>query len=135
MIIKIVEVVVGRFFRHLRIHVAKIHLVVATGDAATTAIGYGTVTQAINVLFPLLERVRNFPKLKKADISVRADFEKESPEMDIALGFSIRIWQVFHIGFSALFTFLRHKLRESTHSQPAHKGSPKQTAAPKKVKN
>ena len=111
MITDLVKVVVSRFFRHLRIRVAKIHITVATGDAATTAIGYGAVTQAINVLFPLLESVRNFPKLRKADIAIRADFEKEEPETDIRLAFSIRIWQILHIAFGALFTLIRHKLK------------------------
>jgi len=121
MIIQLVEIVIGRFFRHLRIHIARIHVVIATGDAATTAIGYGAVTQAINVLFPILEQVRNFPKLKKADINVRADFEKESPELDILLGFSIRIWQVFHIAFGALFTFIKHMFKNKVKNESAHK--------------
>ena len=103
--------VIGRFAKHLRIHIARIKIVIASEDAATTALLYGTVSQSVNLIFPVLERVKNFPRLKNADISVDCDFASTEPQIDIKLGFSIRVWQVLNIAFSALITFLKHKLK------------------------
>ena len=111
--------VIDRFARHLRIHIARIKLVIASEDAATTAILYGTVSQSINLFFPVLERVKNFPKLRNADISVDCDFASTEPVIDIKLGFSIRVWQVLHIALSALITFIKHKLKSDTKSNEA----------------
>ena len=113
--------VIQTFFKHLRIKIARIKIKVATGDAATTAIAYGAITQSLNVLLPALESVKNFKNLKKAEIDVSADFIEESPTIDIKLAFSIRVWQVFDIGFAALGRFLKHKLKSSaqkTSTQP-----------------
>ena len=103
--------VIGRFAKHLRIHIARIKIVIANEDAATTALLYGTVSQSVNLIFPVLERVKNFPRLKNADISVGCDFGSTEPQIDIKLGFSIRVWQVLNIAMSALITFLKHKLK------------------------
>ena len=103
--------VIGRFSRHLRINIARIKLVIASEDAANTAILYGAVCQSLNVFLPILEDVKNFPKLKKADISVDCDFGATVPKIDIKLGFSIRVWQVFNIAFGALGALIKHLLR------------------------
>ena len=111
--------VIDRFAKHIRIRIARIKLVIASDDAATTAILYGTVSQSINLFFPVLERVKNFPKLKNADISVDCDFGSMEPQIDIKLGFSIRVWQVLHIAISALITFIKHKLRSDAKNEEA----------------
>ena len=111
LICHLVSAVIRRFFHHLRIDVARLRVKVATGDAATTAIAYGAVTQSINVLFPLLESVNtlSLPK-KEADLSVEADFLSDTPELDVMFSFSLRVWHLFSVAFSALGAFLRHKL-------------------------
>ena len=114
--------VIEKFFKHLRIKLARIKIVVASEDAATTAVAYGAITQSINVLFPALESVKNFQNLKNTDIDVRADFTKDSPEIDIKLSFSIRVWQVFDIALSALVSFIKHKAsaQRSSYDQTGH---------------
>ena len=117
----LVSVLFRHFFRHLRIRVARIRIIVASEDAATTAIAYGAITQSFNVLLPLLESVRNFPKLKKADLFVGVDFTKDAPQTDLKLVFSIRLWQIFDIAFRALGAFLRHKLKHTENKNQQHK--------------
>ncbi len=109
--------VIEKFFKHLRIRLARIKIVVATGDAASTAIAYGAITQSINLLFPLLEKVKNFEKLPKSDISVDLDYLEEEPTIDIKLMFSIRVWHVFDIAFAALGRFIKHKFRETANAE------------------
>ena len=113
------QMVIRRFFRHLRIDVARLRVKVATGDAATTAIAYGAVTQSINVLFPLLESIDTLSLPQNADLSVEADFLSDSPELDVMFSFSLRVWHLFSVAFSALGAFLKHQFsKKDKHSPP-----------------
>lgn len=128
--------VIETFFKHLRIRVARIKIKVATGDAATTAIAYGAITQSLNILLPLLESVKNFEKLNKTDIDISVDFLEESPTIDLKLGFSIRVWHVFDVAFAALGKFLKHKLKADSNSPSNNPtASPSAKSKKKKKKN
>lgn len=107
---KLAAKVIRKFFGHLRIDVARLHLTVATGDAATTAIAYGAVTESVALLYPVLESVKTFRVPDMADVDIRADFCADSMDADILISFSLRVWHVFDIAFGALFTFIRHKV-------------------------
>jgi hypothetical protein len=108
LICRLVSAVIRRFFHHLRINVARLKVKVATGDAATTAIAYGAATQAINVLFPLLESIPTLSLPKSSELSVEADFLSDTPELDVMFSFSLRVWHLFSVAFSALGAFLKH---------------------------
>ncbi len=101
LVVNLLKKVIGKFFGHLRIKVARIRLVIATGDAATTAITYGAVTQGINVIFPLLEGIKNFKLNRNADIYVATDFASEEMQIDICVSLSLRVWHLFHVVFAA----------------------------------
>lgn len=120
--------IIKTFFGHLRIDVARLKIRVATGDAATTAIAYGAITQAVNLFFPLLESVKNFSLPKTRDIDVVADFAGESMEADVEFSFSLRVWHLFHVAFAALFKaighFIKKAFRNQKKSSPAHKIPP-----------
>ncbi len=105
--------VIRTFFKHLSIKVARIKMVIATSDAATTAIAYGAATQALNLLLPRLEKLKNFKNLDKSEIAVSADFTAEAPVIDVELSFSIRVWHIFAVAFSAVGTFIKHKLHSN----------------------
>lgn len=109
MVRKVVAAVVKHFFKHLRVDVARLKIKIATGDAATTAVAYGAVTQAVNVLFPLLEPIKNFGLPETTELDIQPDFLSESSEMDLLISFSLRVWHVFDVAFSALGAFLKHK--------------------------
>lgn len=127
-IISLVAALVGtvtkKFFGHLKIKLARIHLTVGTGDAAATAIAYGAITQAVNVLFPLIEDIPTVTLPKAKDISVNADFTAEECEIDLKICFSLRVWHLLHVGFAALITAIKHFFKrqkrldeqKSTHS-------------------
>ncbi len=112
MIRSIAAEVIRRFFGHLRIDIARLKLKIATGDAATTAIAYGAVTQSVNLLFPVLEQVKNFSLPKTTELDIQADFTAEESEADVELSFSLRIWHVFHVAFGALGRFLKHQFQK-----------------------
>ncbi len=132
MLASVAVAVIEKFFKHLRIRLARIKIVVATGDAASTAVAYGAITQSINVFFPLLERVKNFEKLPKSDISVDLDYLEEEPTIDIKLMFSIRVWHIFDVAFAALGRFIKHKFKQMA---SAEKSAPAEKRPTQKNKN
>jgi len=116
MITDIVLAVIKKFFGHLQIKMTRIKMVVATEDAATTAIAYGAITQSLNILLPALESVKNFKKLKKTEIDIRADFLANSPTFDVEISFAIRVWHLFDVAFAALGKFIKGKLASDANS-------------------
>ena len=109
---KLAKEVIRRFFKHLRISVARLKVKVATPDAASTAIAYGAITQSVNLLIPILEEVKNFRLPDATELSVEADFLSDSPDIDVQLSFSIRVWHVLDIAIGAAGAFLKHQLKK-----------------------
>lgn len=109
---ELVAVVIRRFFGHLRIRVTRLKLVVATPDAATTAIAYGAACTAINLLLPTLSEVKNFKLPAEDEFGVVCDFTADTPSFDVKLSFSLRVWHLFHVAFGALGRFISRKLRQ-----------------------
>lgn len=120
---KLAAKVVKKFAKRLRIDVARLKINIAMGDAATTAIAYGAVTQSLNLLFPILEEVESFGLPYTTDIDVTADFVSDGITADIEISFILRIWHVFDVAFGALFTFLAHLIKEPKPKKKATKKS------------
>ena len=108
LVANLIKQVVGKFFGHLTIKLARIRLKIATGDAATTAITYGAVTQAINLLFPVLDNIRTVKTPNAKQIEVLADFCSEESEIDIKISFGLRVWHIFHVAFAALGELIKY---------------------------
>lgn len=109
MVLELVKVVFSRFGRHLRIDVTRLRLVVATGDAAKTAILWGAICPAVGALLEILDRITNLRTVKNCDIDVVPDFAADTFRADICIAFSLRVWHVFDIALRALFSFLQNK--------------------------
>ena len=112
------------FFGHLRIDVVRLKIRVATGDAASTAIAYGAVTQAVNLLFPLLDGTKTVSTPKKRDIDIVADFLGEEMEADIKISFSLRVWHVLHVGLAALLATIKHFIKKALRDQKKSLSAP-----------
>ena len=81
-----------KFLNSARIKVAKLHVTVATDEAAKTAVMYGAVSQSVNVLFPMLEGIKNFKKLpKEKDLSVEPDFLSDKSRIDADITLYVRV--------------------------------------------
>ena len=109
----VAKAALGSFFSHLRVDVAKLKIKIATGDAASTAVAYGAVTGALSCLFALLENNKNVRFTRKAEMDVVCDFLGESPSAEIKISFSLRVWHLLHVAFSALKRFIKHKLKSA----------------------
>ena len=108
MIKDLVAVAVGRFAKHLRIRVARLHIGVATGDAASTAILYGAIAPAVACIAALLDSTSTLRHPARSDVDIHADYLSEKMQIDIEIGFSICVWQVFDILFRTGFRLVKH---------------------------
>ena len=119
----IVKALLANFSRYLKIKIAKIHIKLATGDAARTAIAYGALTQSINVLFPLLEDINNFYLPKNRDIDISPDFLSEKSEVDIRLVFTLRVWQIVVTAASTLIKLIIHYIKSLERKETKNHGN------------
>lgn len=101
--------ILKHFFRGLRIFAAKVHVAVATGDAASTALLYAAVCSGVAGLAEHLEAMETLRGSAASDVRVTADFVSDRTKADIDLGFSLRIYQIVYLLCKYLFSYLRHK--------------------------
>ena len=92
---------VARFFGGIDIERLYCHVVVATGDAANTAVLFGAAHAGLVVLTPLTA------KASKSDITIALDYDLPSTQLYLSTALSIRVGTVLAIGFSLLFAFWR----------------------------
>jgi len=101
----------GRF-RKMSIDRFVLHYVAAGDDPYNTAKTFGFVNAALSTLAPICARRY---RVKESDVWTDIDFTAEKMSVDLALGFSIRIGQVFgvinSIIFGVLKIFIKNKLR------------------------
>lgn len=107
-----------RTHKHLRLHAARLHLVVATDDAAMTAVAYGAAAQSMCYLLALFDKITH---LRAPDVVLLPDFTKEQSEFDLHIVLSIRIFGVLAIAFGTVFSLLKSKLlRTAPHKKKKH---------------
>lgn len=108
---------ISTFTRAVRVKFSRMHITVASEDAATTAILYGAITQSVNVLFPLIDNIKSVKKLPSGkELSVIADFLTDKPTVDIDINLYVRVGGALKALFSAgIRTFkkaVRDKIKE-----------------------
>ncbi len=79
------------FKKHLHVRLSKIHIRVATSDAAKTAILYGAVSTAVACIIDIVDDIANLKTLKESSVSVEPDFlsEKTDIKLNIILYMSV----------------------------------------------
>ena len=110
LVLAIAKTALSTFFGHLRVDVARFKINVATGDAASTAIAYGAVSQATSYLLALLKDNKHVKGLGNADMDVVCDFLGESSTADIKISFSLRVWHILHLALASIISLVKHKL-------------------------
>jgi len=106
---EIVSALVGSFFGYLRVEVARLDIVVATNDAAKTAIVYGAVYQAVSYILAIFDKITTVKYEKNSYVSVRADFLREKFYADINVTFSLRVGQLIKILIKTAYRYLKNK--------------------------
>ncbi len=79
--------------KHWKIELLRLRVLVATDDAARTALLYGTVCTLVQ---PVQLLARGAPRVnrKKVLVSVGSDFLADKPELDAELCVSTRVWRM-----------------------------------------
>ena len=111
--ISFVKSFVKLFARAIRVKTSRLHVVVASDDAAKTAMLYTAVTQSINLLFPLLDGLKTVKKLPHGkNLSVDVDFLAEEPTIDIDIEIYFRIIGGAIALFGALISALKKAVKK-----------------------
>lgn len=94
------------FKRHLKIEELRLRVLVASGDAAQTALEYGGVcalAEPIRLLATQAHRVRK----DRVHVGVECDFLADKPEVDAEFCLSIRIWRIYWIALCSTGRVIR----------------------------
>ncbi len=110
--------------KKLRLVAARLHIRVASNDAAKTAVLYGVVCQSLSYLLAALDRVTKL-KAAEPEVSVVADFLSEKPSADVKLIFSVRVWGAIVILVTTALAHLRTKQHLKTENKQKQKAAAK----------
>ncbi|MCH5182622.1 MAG: DUF2953 domain-containing protein [Oscillospiraceae bacterium] len=94
------------FKRHLKIEELRLRVLVASGDAATTAMEYGAVCTLVEPLYSLATQAHRVRK-DRVNVGVECDFLAEKPEVDAEFCISIRIWRIYWIALCSTRSLIR----------------------------
>ncbi len=108
-VLEIVKVFLERFGRHLHIKVKRLRIIVASMDAATTAVLYGAVCGTVQCILELLDNTVSLVVPKNEEIVVAPDFISTKTKADVDIAFSLRIWQIFDIAIRSLWAYIKQK--------------------------
>ena len=86
--LRVIKILFSGLFSKFHFHVARLRIKVGSPDAATTALTYVAVSNAINPVLNFLDKHSNLHGRRNADIDVSPDFTSEEFKIDIKLGFS-----------------------------------------------
>lgn len=115
----LLERLFARIFGYIRLYRAELSVRVATDDAASTAIAYGSVVQAVSYLEAWLCQIDRWSARTKRAFSVRCDFTGSKSQVNGRIGVYLRVWQLPVIGMQAFLSFL--KIREIQKLQQTQK--------------
>lgn len=107
----VITVFAKRFAKSMHVRVARLHIAVASEDAAKTALLYGAVSQGVCYLAALLDSCGKLKQANKADVRIYADYLKEKPVIDMEIVITLRNWQIIDITNRMLWTALKKFLK------------------------
>ena len=108
---------VSTFRKKLKVELFRLWLLVATKDPYQTATLYGTISAALEGLYPFAARALD---IKDRDVRLNADFTEESMGVEGRLILTIRIGQILGIGLVFLWKLFIWYLQQRTgHKKPA----------------
>ena len=109
--LRVIKILFSGLFSKFHFHVARLRIKVGSSDAATTALMYVAICQAINPVLNFLAKHSNLHGRGNADIDVSPDYLSEELKVDIKLGFSTSLGgllgALFRTGFSFIFGWMK----------------------------
>lgn len=108
---KISGTLIRKLKKHLVIRLKDFEIVVATGDAAKTAIVYGGICGGLSALFPVLYESMNFKISQKAK-GVSMDFTSEDMIINFDLDFCVNLLKAVLILLPTAMEYIKIKSKE-----------------------
>ncbi len=103
---EVVLVFISRFRHHLHIKIKRLHITVATDNAADTAVLYGAVCGGVTCLLDIMYSGTNLDYTKDAVVAVEPDFTATKTKALVDITFSFRIWQLFDIAVRSAWKYI-----------------------------
>lgn len=133
---------VRSFKRHLKIEELRLRVLVASEDAAKTAMEYGAVCTLVEPVHMLALQAPRVQK-DRVQVGVECDFLADKPEVDAEFCLSIRIWRLYWIALRSTRSLIRalsllkaytaaskRKKEEKKAKKEAKKAEKQQTVSP-----
>ena len=98
-----------RVKKKVKIDLVQLHICAAAADPYTAAMRYGRFSAALYSLSIFMD---GFPRVKRQDLQLTADFDKEKIEIRARLILSLRVAQLLAIGIRFCADFLRWKRKK-----------------------
>ena len=112
-VLKVLSHIKG-ILRHVNIYKVKLDIVVASEDAAKTAILTGVVSQSVAYLCAILDNHTNVGRTYRAEIAVLPNFLEERSRVEGKFIFSLRTVRILEIGLRLSYLFLKNKFTQKT---------------------
>lgn len=109
---EIISLLFKDFSHHLHVKLAKIHIRVATPDAAQTALLYGLVGTAVEGLIAVIDKITNLDKIKEHAIYVEPDFLSDKSKVAINIRLSISGLGAIIVLLKTVFNYEKLKNRK-----------------------
>ncbi len=132
LVAKLAAAVLKKFPKHFGVRILRYEIILATGDAAKTAVLYGAVTGLSAGLFDLLRNGTKFRIAHKAPVNVYTDFLGEKSKAHIAIDFFISLGGVLSMAMAAGLVFVKEKNAQKLKKE---KQAKKVSENPKKSEN
>lgn len=102
---------IEKFLGKLHFKFVRLNIVVASSNAATTALLYGAATQGVSYLLEVLENISNVDITKRSDISVRSDFLSEKSTLEGKIILYMSVAHLIYVGIHFLKKLFKSKIK------------------------
>ncbi|MBQ7337696.1 MAG: DUF2953 domain-containing protein [Clostridia bacterium] len=117
LITSLIDALHERLFRSTHIHVHRLAIRIGTDDAAKTALLYGVICPAAELLLEALHHSANLHLHHPEQMSVQPDFVNNTFHIELDIRLQMRVVHALSLGLRALIHIISHK--QSRHVQGA----------------
>ncbi len=96
----------------LRLEIKRLRLSVGAGDAASTAVTYGAITQAAGAALTLAEEHADV-RIKRDAVMIVPDFLSGKIDADVSVRLSVRVGSIAALGVRFVINFLKLKVQKN----------------------
>ena len=108
----ILSILSESFHKHLHVKLSKIHVRVATGEAAKTAILYGAISTAVACIIAVIDDITNLKPIKNSSVSVEPDFLSEKTKIKLSISLYMSIAGIISVLMSSFIKY--YSLKDKT---------------------